>query len=98
MGLWWTTLVIMAIARLNGEVIAESTDTVVVEGHRYFPPQSVRVELLRPTATRDDRHYYSVITHGKPTPDCACCPAGTAIPDPRIAKHIEFLGPVEIEV
>jgi uncharacterized protein (DUF427 family) len=87
----------MAIARLNGEVIAESTETVMVEGHRYFPPQSIRVEMLRPTQERDHRHYYSVITHGQSTPDCACGVDGATIPDPRIANHIEFLGPVEVE-
>lgn len=87
----------MAIARLNGEVIAESSDTVVLEGHRYFPAQSVRVELLRPTATREDRPYYSVIVHGKSTPDCACYLTGPAVVDPRIAEHVEFFNPVEVE-
>lgn len=87
----------MAIARLNGEVIAESTETVVVGGHHYFPAQSVRVDLLRPTATREDGHYYSVIVHGKSNPDCACYRTGTRVPDPRIAEHVEFFGPVQVE-
>jgi uncharacterized protein (DUF427 family) len=30
----------------NGEVIAESDDTVVVEGNHYFPADSVRHDLL----------------------------------------------------
>ena len=30
----------------NGEVIAESEDTVVVEGNHYFPADSVRREYL----------------------------------------------------
>jgi uncharacterized protein (DUF427 family) len=87
----------MAIARLNGEVIAESTETVILEGHRYFPAQSVRVELFRPTATRNDRPYYSVIVHGKSTPDCACYLTGPGVPDPRIAEHVEFFNPVVVE-
>ena len=88
----------MAIARLNGEVIAESSNTVVLQGHHYFPAQSVRAEMFRPTGTRDDRVYYSVIGHGVPTPDCASCFAtGAAIPDPRIADHLEFFGPVQVE-
>jgi len=33
-------------------VVAESDDTVVVEGNHYFPPEAVRSELLRET----DRH------------------------------------------
>jgi uncharacterized protein (DUF427 family) len=88
----------MAIARLNGEVIAESSNTVILQGHHYFPAQSVRAEMFRPTDTRDDRVYYSVIVHGRPTPDCASCYAmGAAIPDPRIAHHLEFFGPVQVE-
>jgi uncharacterized protein (DUF427 family) len=87
----------MAIARLNGEVIAESNDTVILDGHHYFPAQSVRAELLRPTVMRDERHYYSVIVHGKPTPDCACYLTGTSVPDPRIAEHVLFHDPVQVE-
>jgi uncharacterized protein (DUF427 family) len=87
----------MAIARLNGEIIAESSETVTYEGHRYFPPQSIRAELLRPTTVRGDRHYYSVTLHGQTIQDCACCVTNGSIPDPRIAAHLEFLGPVEIE-
>jgi uncharacterized protein (DUF427 family) len=87
----------MAIARLNGEVIAESTDTVLLDGHHYFPAQSVRVQLLRPTGKRDELHSYSVIVHGRSTPDCACYVTGSSVPDPRIAEHVLFHEPVQIE-
>ena len=30
----------------NGEVIAESNDTIVVEGNHYFPPNSVKKEFF----------------------------------------------------
>ena len=36
-------------AVFNGTVIAESDDTVVVEGNHYFPPASVKTEFLTPT-------------------------------------------------
>jgi uncharacterized protein (DUF427 family) len=36
----------------NGTVIAESPDTVVVEGNHYFPPDSVRAEFLTDSPTR----------------------------------------------
>ncbi|QIM22115.1 DUF427 domain-containing protein [Phycicoccus sp. HDW14] len=35
----------------NGVVVAESDDTVVVEGNHYFPADSVREDLLRPSDT-----------------------------------------------
>ncbi|HEY1574945.1 MAG TPA: DUF427 domain-containing protein [Pseudonocardiaceae bacterium] len=87
----------MAIARLNGEVIAESSETVVLEGLHYFPARSVRVEMFRPTETRDDGHYYSVIVRGKTTPGCARYLTGTQLSDPRIAQHVAFCGPVQVE-
>lgn len=36
----------------NGEVIADSDDTVVVEGNHYFPAQAVRHDRLQPSDTR----------------------------------------------
>jgi uncharacterized protein (DUF427 family) len=33
----------------NGTVIADSQDTVIVEGHHYFPPASVNATLLEPS-------------------------------------------------
>lgn len=38
----------MVRARWNGAVIAESDDTVVVEGSHYFPAGSVNQEYLVP--------------------------------------------------
>ncbi len=35
----------------NDTVIAESDDTVVVEGNHYFPASAVRRDLLRPSDT-----------------------------------------------
>ena len=35
----------------NGIVIAESDDTVVVEGNHYFPKQSVKQEYLKSSST-----------------------------------------------
>lgn len=36
----------------NNTVLAESDDTVVVEGNHYFPPDSIRAEYFRPS----DKH------------------------------------------
>jgi uncharacterized protein (DUF427 family) len=55
----------MATATWNGTVIAESEDTVVVEGNHYFPVDAVSAELV-PTATstvcpwKGTASYYSV--------------------------------------
>ena len=37
---------------LNGKVIAESDQTIIVDGNHYFPPESVSTEFF----TENDRH------------------------------------------
>ena len=39
----------MARATWHGTVIAESDDTVVVEGNHYFPAEAVRSDVLKPS-------------------------------------------------
>jgi uncharacterized protein (DUF427 family) len=39
-------------AVFNGVTIADSDDTIVVEGNHYFPPDSVRWEHLSPSRAR----------------------------------------------
>ena len=36
-------------ASINGTVIAESDDTVIVEGNHYFPPESIKREYFSAT-------------------------------------------------
>lgn len=36
----------------NGEVIAESENTIIIEGNHYFPPESVHKEFLLPSGTQ----------------------------------------------
>lgn len=37
---------------LNDTVLAESDNTVVVEGNHYFPPDSVNTAALSPSSTQ----------------------------------------------
>ncbi|CAN5686407.1 hypothetical protein BH10CHL1_BH10CHL1_09020 [soil metagenome] len=39
----------MATATWNGVVLAESDQTVIVEGNHYFPPDSIQSEHFRPS-------------------------------------------------
>ena len=55
----------------NGTVLAESDRCEVVEGNRYFPPDAVRREFLRPSAThtvcawKGTASYYDVVVDGQ---------------------------------
>ncbi|MEM9827753.1 MAG: DUF427 domain-containing protein [Planctomycetota bacterium] len=39
----------MAVAKWNGVVLAQSEDTVIVDGNHYFPADSLKADLFRDT-------------------------------------------------
>ncbi|MCS7287651.1 MAG: DUF427 domain-containing protein [Roseiflexus sp.] len=93
----------MARAIWNGVVIAESDATIVVEGNHYFPPESVKREYLRESATRTVcswkgvASYYDVVVNGAVNRDAAWY-----YPEPkeaarRIAGYIAFWRGVRVE-
>ena len=86
----------------NGTVIAESDDTVVVEGNHYFPAESVREDLLRPSDTttvcgwKGTASYRSLEVDGQVNPD-----ATFTYPEPKeaasqIAGRFAFWKGVEV--
>jgi uncharacterized protein (DUF427 family) len=64
-------------ATWNGTVIADSADTVAVEGNQYFPVTDVRREFLRPSDTHTTCHwkgiasYYDVVVGDQVNRDAA---------------------------
>jgi len=64
-------------ATWNGTTIAESDDTVVVEGNHYFPAGAVHQAFLRPSATHTNcgwkgiASYYDVVVDGNTNRDAA---------------------------
>jgi len=64
-------------ATWNGAVLAESDDTVVVEGNHYFPPDSVKREHFRESEThtvcpwKGTASYYDVVVGGDVNRDAA---------------------------
>ena len=67
----------MPKATWNGVVIAESTDCEIVEGNKYFPPESVKREHLKDSATHTECHwkgtcsYYDIAVNGEVNRDAA---------------------------
>jgi uncharacterized protein (DUF427 family) len=58
-------------ATFSGQLIAESDDTVVVEGNHYFPADSVRMEHLSPNGDtyvcpwKGQADYFDVTAEGR---------------------------------
>lgn len=80
----------MAKAIWNGVVLAESNETVIVEGNHYFPPESVNMEYFKPSDTHTTcpwkglASYYTIEVDGKTNPDAAWY-----YPEPKTAaKHV----------
>ena len=61
----------------NGQVIAESGDTITIEGNHYFPADAIRKEFFKPSNThttcswKGTASYYTVEVDGKKNADAA---------------------------
>lgn len=50
-------------------ILAESDETIIIEGNHYFPPQSINKEFIQEskhTSTcpwKGEAHYYDVVVH-----------------------------------
>lgn len=93
----------MVQAIWNGAVIADSEETVVVEGNHYFPRGKVQLDLLHESPTtsmcpwKGQAHYYDVMVDGQRNSNAAWyypnpAPAASAIQD-----HIAFWNGVRVQ-
>jgi uncharacterized protein (DUF427 family) len=90
-------------ATWNGAVLAESDDTVVVEGNHYFPVTALHREHFRPSDTHTTcgwkgiASYYDVMVDGAVNKDAAWY-----YPEPKdaakqILDRVAFWKGVEVE-
>jgi uncharacterized protein (DUF427 family) len=86
----------------NNEVIAESNETVIVEGNHYFPASSVNDAYLTPSDKttacpwKGTANYYSLIVDGAENPDAAWYYADPKDAAQEIVGHIAFWNGVQI--
>jgi uncharacterized protein (DUF427 family) len=90
-------------ATWNGTVIAESEETVVVEGNHYFPKESINCENFRESTTQTTcpwkgvASYFDVVVGGEVNGDAAWY-----YPEPKdaakeIAGRVAFWRGVKVE-
>ena len=92
----------MAKAMWNDHVIAESDNTVVVEGNHYFPPESVKPEYLKASSHttvcgwKGTASYYDLVVNGQTNPGAAWYYPTPMEAAKQIAGRIAFWKGVEV--
>ncbi len=87
----------------NNQVIAESDDTVVVEGNHYFPPSSIKKEFFKQTDThtvcpwKGTASYYSLEVNGEENQDAAWYYPETSELAKNIKGYVAFWNGVKVE-
>ncbi len=87
----------------NGEVIAESNDTVVVEGNHYFPHDTIKKEYYQSSSTQSNcpwkgmASYYTITVNGSENPDAAWYYPETSELAIGIKNYVAFWKGVKIE-
>ncbi len=93
----------MAKAMWEGAVLAESNQTVEVEGNQYFPPDAVHKEYFRPSELRTvcpwkgTASYYDIEVNGKKNPGAAWYYPEPKAPAKQIKGRVAFWKGVKVE-
>lgn len=93
----------MPKALWNGEVIAESDNTVIVDGNHYFPHDTIKKEYFKESQTtsvcgwKGTANYYSVDVNGKVNADAAWYYADPLPKAENIRNHVAFWKGVQVE-
>jgi len=86
----------------NGQVIAESDETVVVENNHYFPPASLKKEFFAETEThtvcpwKGTASYYTLEVDGDQNKDAAWFYPTPSELAKNIKDHVAFWRGVEV--
>ena len=89
-------------AIMNETIIAESSDTIVVEDNHYFPPNSIKREFLRESTHRStcpwkgEAHYYDVVVDGKESRNAAWYYPSPKEAAKEIAGYVAFWKRVQV--
>ena len=87
----------------NGVILAESDDTIVVEGNHYFPPDSIKKEYFEKSdltsfcGWKGMANYYSVTVNDKTNENCAWYYATPNDAAKKIKNYVAFWNGVTVE-
>jgi uncharacterized protein (DUF427 family) len=82
----------------NDTVLAESDDTIVVEGNHYFPPDSINREYFKESTCpwKGLASYYDIVVEGKVNKDAAWYYPSLKDAAKHIIGYVAFWKGVEI--
>ncbi len=86
----------------NGEVIAESNESVVVEGNHYFPADSIKKEYFEESETntvcgwKGTASYYTINVDGEKNVDAAWYYPDAKAEAKNIENYVAFWKGVEV--
>lgn len=92
----------MAKATWNGTVLAESDDTVMVEGNHYFPPASLNREFFVDNAKttgcpwKGTANYFDIIVDGETAAAAAWIYRDPKSAAAEIKDYVAFWGKVKV--
>ena len=86
----------------QGAVLAESDDTIVVEGNHYFPPDSIDDSYFQPSQThtvcpwKGQASYYDLVVDGDTNRDAAWSYPETKEAADQIRGYVAFWRGVDV--
>jgi uncharacterized protein (DUF427 family) len=86
----------------KGKIIADSEQTLIVEGNHYFPPSSLNREYFRDSETtsicpwKGTANYYTITVDGSENRDAAWYYPSPLAAAAEIKDHVAFWRGVEI--
>ena len=93
----------MAKAIWNGTVLAQSDDTIIIDGNHYFPPQSVDKQYFQETSThtscpwKGTANYYDIEVNGQINRDAAWFYPNAKEKAKHFEDYVAFWRGVQIE-
>lgn len=87
----------------NGQLIAESDDTIVVENNYYFPPEAINKDFFKESDThticpwKGKASYYTLQANGEENKDAAWYYPDSSDLAKKIENYVAFLKGVEIK-
>lgn len=93
----------MAKATWENAVLAESSQTIEVEGNQYFPPDSIRAEFFKPSSRHTTcpwkglASYYDVEVNGNRNADAAWYYPEPKPAASKIKNYVAFWKGVKVE-